>query len=57
MCSGQIYDIRHPEMVRVGTQDLLVFTFVMDSPGIYDHWESIALSLIESFSPLEASVA
>jgi hypothetical protein len=57
MNSGRTFDVRHPEMVRVGKRDLLVFTFVSDSPDVYDRWENIALLLIESLSPLETSVA
>ena len=57
MNSGRTFDIRHPEMVRVGKRDLLIFTFVSDSPHVYDHWENVALLLIESLAPLEASVA
>ena len=57
MNSGRTFDIRHPEMVRVGKRDLLIFTFVSDSPDVYDRWENVALLLIESLSPLEASVA
>ena len=57
MNSGPTFDIRHPEMVRVGKRDLLIFTFVTDSPNVYDRWENISLLLIESLSPLETSVA
>ena len=57
MNSGRTFDIRHPEMVRVGKRDLLIFTFVSDSPHVYDRWENVALLLIESLAPLEASVA
>jgi hypothetical protein len=57
MNSGRTFDIRHPEMVRVGRRDLLIFTFVSDAPEVYDHWENVSLLLIESLSPLEAPVA
>ena len=57
MNSGRTFDIRHPEMIRVGRRDLLIFTFVSDSPDVYDRWENVSLLLIESISPLEASVA
>ncbi len=43
-------------MVRAGTQDVLIFTFVSDSPDIYDRWENVSLVLIESLLPLEAPV-
>jgi hypothetical protein len=55
--SGRTFDIHHPEMVRVGRRDILIFTFVSDSPEVYDRWANVSLILIESLSPLEASVA
>jgi hypothetical protein len=55
MNSGRTFDIRHPEMVRVGRRDLLIFTFVSDVPEVYDRWENLSLLLIESLSPLEAA--
>ena len=57
MNSSRTFDIRHPEMVRVGRRDLLIFTLVSDAPEVYDPWENVSLLLIESLSPLEASVA
>jgi hypothetical protein len=57
MNGGRTFDIRHPEMVRVGRRDLLIFTLVSDAPEVYDRWENESLLLIESLSPLEASVA
>jgi len=57
MNSGRTYEIRHPEMVRVGRRDLLIFTFVSDSPGVYDRWENVSLLLIESLSPLDTAMA
>jgi hypothetical protein len=50
MAGGRTYDIRHPEMVRVGTDSLIVFTFVSDDPEIYDRWETVSLVLIESIA-------
>ncbi len=55
--SGRTFDIRHSEMVRVGRRDLLIFTFVSDSPAVYDRWENVSLLLIESLSPLDAALA
>ena len=55
--SGRTFDIPHPEMVRVGRRDVLIFTFVSDSPDVYDRWENVSLVLIESLAPLEASVS
>ncbi len=57
MNSGRTFDIRHPEMVRVGRRDLLFFTFVSDTPNVYDRWENVSLLLVESVAPLKTSVA
>lgn len=54
--SGLTYDIRHPESIMV-CSDIMIFTFVSDSPEIYDKWQSISLVLIESLSPLDSAVA
>ena len=53
MTGGRTYEIRHPEMVRVGRNSLIVFTFVSDDPQIYDRWETVSLMLIESLTHLE----
>ena len=57
MTGGRVFDIRHPEMIRVGKNSLIVFTFVSDDPAIYDRWETVSPLLIESLSHLEAPVA
>jgi hypothetical protein len=55
MASGRTFEIRHPEMVRVGVRDIIVFNFVSDSADVYDDWDTVGLSLLESISHLEAS--
>jgi hypothetical protein len=57
MANGRSFDIRHPKTVEVGTRDLLIFEFVGDSPQVYDGWDSVSLSLVESLSYLETPVA
>lgn len=54
VAGGRTYEIRHPEMVRVGKNSLIVFTFVSDDPQIYDRWETTSLLLIESLAHLES---
>ena len=34
--SGRNFEIRHPEMVRVGADSVIIFTTVSDDPEIYD---------------------
>ncbi|HUY92325.1 MAG TPA: hypothetical protein VMV10_26525 [Pirellulales bacterium] len=56
MASGRTFDIRHPEMVKVGKSDIVIFSFVSDEPNIYDDWDTVSLVLIESISYLESSI-
>lgn len=57
MNSGRTYDIRHPEMVRVARDCVILFTFVSDNPEVVDRWETVSLLLMESISHLDAPVA
>ncbi len=57
MASGRTFDVRHPAMVRVGRSNLLVFSFVGESPEVFDEWESVSLMLTESVSHLEVPAA
>ncbi len=56
MASGETFDVRHPEMVRVGRSSLILFTFVSEQPDLYDRWETIALLLMERISQGDATV-
>jgi hypothetical protein len=56
MASGRTYDVRHPEMVKVGKINLLVFSFVSDQPEVFDEWQSVSLMLMESIAHLELPV-
>ena len=55
MASGRTFEVRHPEMVRVGRSNLLVFSFVSDDTAVFDEWESVSLMLTESLSHVEAN--
>ena len=54
MTSRRTFDIRHPEMIRVGRNSLIVFSFVSDDPALYDRWDTASLMLIESVSHQES---
>jgi hypothetical protein len=56
MNSGKTFDIRHPEMVKVGKSFLLVFSFAAGETEIVEQWESVSLMLIESISHLDLPV-
>ena len=57
MASGKTFDIRHPEMLRVGRTNALVFSFVSDEPDVFDEWRSVSLMLMEFISHLELPVS
>ena len=54
MASGKTFDVRHPEIVRVGRTNLLVFAFVGDQPEVFDEWQSLSLMLMETISYMES---
>jgi len=56
MASGRTVEIRHPEMVRVGRNFLMLFTYVSENPEILDRWETLSLMLMERVSFLDASI-
>jgi len=56
MNSGRAFEIRHPEMVRVGRDYLILFSFVGNSPDVIDRWETVSLLLVESISHLDVPV-
>lgn len=56
MASGRSFDIRHPEMVKVGKSFLLVFSFASGEPDVVEQWETVSLMLIESISHLDLSI-
>jgi hypothetical protein len=57
MNSGRTFDVRHPEMVRVGRDYLMLFTFVSDSLNVVDEWETVSLLLVESVVHLDVQPA
>ncbi len=57
LTSGRTYDIRHPEMIRVGRNTLIVFTYVSNNPDVFDRWETVSLLLIENVSHTQPSPA
>jgi hypothetical protein len=56
MASGKTFDIRHPEMVKVGKNFLLVFSFDAEAAEFAERWESVSLMLTESISHLDQPV-
>jgi hypothetical protein len=57
MASGRTFDVRHPEMIRIGRTSVTVFAFSQDDERFYMRVEMLGLLLIESISVLDTSVA
>jgi hypothetical protein len=53
---SSIFDVRHPEMIKVLRSHLLIFKATSDMPDVPDEWESVSLLLIESISHLDSPV-
>jgi len=55
--SGRAFEVRHPEMVRVG-RDVVLYFHATEPDAPFDRWDSVSLSLVERIEPIEpASVA
>jgi hypothetical protein len=57
MASGQEFDIRHPEMMKVGTNFVLVFSYADTKPELIEQWNTVSMMLIESISHLDSAVS
>ena len=57
IASGRTFDVRHPEMVKVGKSHMIVFYSVGETPEVFDERESVSLMLTESISHIEAPVS
>lgn len=57
LASGRTFDVRHPEMIKVLRNHLIVFKNTEDQQDLPDAWESISLMLTESISQLESSLS
>jgi hypothetical protein len=55
--SGKSYDIRHPELIKVGKTYVMIFTPSDGDLDVVDSFETVSLMLSESISHLEPSVA
>lgn len=57
MNSGRTFDIRHPEMIKIGRDSFIIFSFVSEDQGIYDRWDTVSLVLIEAVSHVDLPAA
>jgi hypothetical protein len=54
--SGRTYEIRHPEMLRVGRSSVNFSSFVGAPEDPYERMEMISLVLIERIEPIETAI-
>ncbi len=54
--SGRTYDIRHPEMLRVGRSIVNVYSFVGEPEDPFERMEMVSVLLIERIEPIEVPV-
>jgi len=54
MNSGRTFDIRHPEMLRVGRSIIHVFFVEGDPSAPYERFEMLGLLLIENVAPIDS---
>lgn len=52
--SGRDYEIRHPEMAKVGRTTMIVYAPPDDDPEGPERWHKISMMLIESIEPLDS---
>jgi hypothetical protein len=55
LASGKTYEIRHPEMLRVGRTALNVYSFVGEPADPFERVEMLSLLLLERLEPLDAT--
>ena len=54
--SGRTYEIRHPEMLRVGRSTINVYSFEGEPTDPYETVEMVSLLLIERIEPLTPAI-
>ncbi len=54
--SGRAYEVRHPEMIRVG-RDIFVLYHADTPEAPFDRFETVSLLLIERIEHIEAAVS
>jgi hypothetical protein len=52
--SGTEYEIRHPEMVKVGRTTVNIYTYTSENNDVYERQQMVGLILIERIEPLAA---
>lgn len=56
MASGATFEIRHPEMAKLGRCFVLLFSFAPEVQSLIEKWETVSLMLIESVSHRDSAM-
>jgi hypothetical protein len=56
MASGRTFDIRHPEMIKVLKNYILIFKTAADGADVPDELDTVSLMLVEYLSHFEGPV-
>ena len=52
MASGRSFEVRHPEMVKVGRSSMTVFMKPEQDDSQQERWQEVSFMLLESVEPL-----
>ena len=55
--SGRTYEIRHPEMLKVGRSSANIYSYVGQPEDPYERMEMVGLVLIERIEPIESAIS
>ena len=55
--SGRTFEIRHPEMVKVGRTTIHIYEFSSEEDEVYEKMQMVGLILIERIEPISSSSA
>ncbi|HXY37320.1 MAG TPA: hypothetical protein VEI07_24040 [Planctomycetaceae bacterium] len=56
MASGQIYEIRHPEMILAGRNLVRVYTSLQANGDAPPKWYDVSMMLMETVDPMVPSI-
>ena len=57
MASGQMFEIRHPEMVSVGRTTVHIYTHMIEDSNSKQQQHEVSMLLIESIERMNAAMA
>jgi hypothetical protein len=55
--SGRTFEVRHPEMIKVGRSTIDIFEYADEQRDIYENRQMVGLILIERIEPVASPTA